>query len=362
MKHLQSFVVTLVSLVALPAAAAASDACRSIAVDAERLACYDRAAEAAAPPATPAPVAPTPAAAPVAPLDSLQPNPPQAAIGWFRNDTYASETFDQRWQLDPTTKDGVFKLKAYRPMYVLPVSWRKNVNVSPCSPNPVNCAPNAGETDKNTEAKFQISFKAKVLQDILDSPVDLWAGYTQQSFWQIYDSTNSRPFRETNYQPEAWLTFPLKAGPDWLQLRMVNLGIVHESNGQTDPLSRSWNRVYANFGLVSGDLSLYVKPWVRLSENGPEDNNPDISDYAGRIELQAVFAYRSQVFSARLRNNLKFSSGTPNRSVLEVDWAFPFYGALHGYVRGFAGYADSLQNYNFRNSGIGIGFSLTEWR
>jgi len=54
----------------------------------------------------------------------------------------------------------------------------------------------------------------------------------------------------------------------------------------------------------------------------------------------------------------------PNRASMQVDWAFPLFGDLHRYVQGFAGYADSLQNYNynFRNAGIGIGISLVERR
>ncbi len=238
----------------------------------------------------------------------------------------------------------------------------RNVNVDPCSPNPVNCATGAGANDRNTEAKFQLSLKTKVLQNILDSPVDLWAAYTQQSYWQVYDVDNSRPFRETNYQPEAWFTLPLKVGSESLQWRMLNLGIVHQSNGQSDPLSRSWNRLYATFGFAAGDLSLFVKPWWRISESASDDNNPDISDYAGRIELQAVYALRAHVFSARLQNNLKFGSSVPNRTSLQADWAFPLFGDLHGYLQGFAGYGDTLQNYNFRNIGIGLGVSLVEWR
>ncbi len=367
MKQYRARLATLAALVVLPAAAAASEACRGIAVDAERLACYDRAAERAAPPATPAAVAPVVAApglaeAPGAPAATAQTKVTPAPTGWFEADNFKPQTFVERWQLEPAAKDGLFKVKPYQPVYVLPASWRRNVNESPCSPNPANCAPGAGAGDRHTEAKFQLSLKTKALENIFDSQVDLWAAYTQQSFWQVYDADNSRPFRETNYQPEAWLTFPLKVGPDWLQWRMFNLGIVHNSNGQSDPLSRSWNRVYATFGLTSGDLSLFIKPWWRISESASTDNNPDISDYAGRIELQAVYPWRAHVFSARLQNNLKFGSSTPSRTSVQADWAFPLWGDLHGYVQGFAGYADSMQNYNFRNAGIGIGVSLVEWR
>jgi outer membrane phospholipase A len=137
------------------------------------------------------------------------------------------------------------------------------------------------------DAKFQISAKTKLWQDIFDTPLDLWAAYTQQTYWQVYDGKNSRPFRETDFQPEAWLTLPLRVGPEGLQWRMLNLGLSHQSNGQNDPLSRSWNRVYATFGLAAGDLSVLIKPWWRLPESGSSDNNADVGDYAGRLEVQA---------------------------------------------------------------------------
>ena len=360
-------VAAAAALVLMPAAAMAAgiESCLEIAADAERLACYDRAAgrgtpaPAAAAPASPAPAAPVAAGAP---LPGAQPRKNAAASGWFEDDNYKPQTFAERWELDPDTQDGIFRIKAYQPVYLLPVSWRRNVNVDPCSPNPVNCAKGAGAEDLHTEAKFQLSLKTKVLQDIFGSELDLWAAYTQQSYWQVYAVDNSRPFRETVYQPEFWFTLPLRLGNADFSWRMLNLGLVHQSNGQSDPLSRSWNRIYATFGFEAGNLSLFVKPWWRLSEDSATDNNPDISDYAGRIELQAVYAWRAHVFSARLQNNLKFGSSVPNRSSLQADWAFPLYGDLHGYVQAFAGYGDTLQNYNFRNIGIGVGFSLVEWR
>jgi hypothetical protein len=152
-------------------------------------------------------------------------------------------------------------------------NWRKNTNPNPCSPNPQNCA-SGQDAYMHGDAKFQISAKTKLWQDIFDSPLDLWAAYTQQTYWQVYDGKNSRPFRETDFQPEAWLTLPLRVGPEGLQWRMLNLGISHQSNGQNDPLSRSWNRVYATFGLAAGDLSVLIKPWWRLPETGSPTTMP----------------------------------------------------------------------------------------
>ena len=245
---------SLLSLAAGSAVADGVEACVGIESDAARLACSDgsagRVAPAVAGPAPAPNVAPASVAhAPTAPATKL-------TEGWFSDDSFRLAPFAARWDLGAGTDQGdVFEIKPYQAVYLLPVSWRQKVNVDPCSPNPANCATGAGQNYKNVEAKFQISLKTKAWQDMFGSPVDLWLAYTQQSYWQVYDSADSRPFRENNFQPEAWVTMPLTLGPDWLQWRMVNLGAVHQSNGESDPLSRSWNRVYANFGFSSGDMS-----------------------------------------------------------------------------------------------------------
>ena len=362
MKHSGTALVVLALLSVLATQAKAADepaVCRALDDDASRLACYDQAAGRARP-GVAAPAS-TPDAAMVTAAASPPPVPAPTTRNWWTAGTYTPQTFAERWELDPGTKDGVFKIKPYQPTYVMAGNWRKDTNPNPCSPNPLNCA-SGQDSYMHGDAKFQISAKTKLWQDIFDTPLDLWAAYTQQTYWQVYDGKNSRPFRETDFQPEAWVTLPLKIGPEGLQWRMLNVGISHQSNGQNDPLSRSWNRVYATFGLAAGDLSVLIKPWWRLPESGSSDNNADVGDYAGRLEVQAVLPYGANVFSATLRNNLKNSSNTPSRTSVQADWAFPLYGQLHGYVQAFYGWNDSLQNYNFRNTGVGIGVSLTQWR
>ncbi|WP_162143307.1 phospholipase A [Chitinilyticum aquatile] len=340
--------------------------CQRIRDNGERLACYDALARedstaklAKNEPDTTA-ILPQPATTetPLAAITPEEQAPILAGAGLGKQ----GDAFSQRWELDASDQKGIFNIRPHMPVYLLPVSWRQNVNRQPCSSNPRNCASAPEDSYKNIEAKFQLSFKTKLWEDALGSDIDLWAAYTQQSYWQVYDTENSSPFRETDYQPEVWATIPVQWGPQWLQLRMINLGLVHQSNGQTLPLSRSWNRAYASFGLTSGDLSVIVKPWWRLPEDAADDDNPDISDYSGRLETLWVYPWRDHLFSLTWRNNLKFASATPNRSYWQFEWAFPLAGSLHGYVQAFDGWGDSLQNYNFRNRGISAGISLVNWQ
>ncbi|MBP8813088.1 MAG: phospholipase A [Laribacter sp.] len=366
-------------LLAGPASAAGSgmaaglEECTALADDGSRLACYDRLAGRTAMPGPAAAAADMPRAgsgsvtAPVAPAATLAAGPAAADAAPVRVaetvfSPRRSVSMAERWELEPQYQDGTFKFKPYAPVYLMPLNFRQRINNDPCSSNPVNCSHRGDQQYDKVGVKFQLSFKTKLWQDMLGSDADLWAAYTQTSYWQAYDSANSSPFRETDYQPELWATLPVSWGPEAFRLRMVNLGLMHQSNGQTNPLSRSWNRVFASFGFTSGDLSVIVKPWWRIPEPFPTDNNPDISDYMGRVEVLASYPWRGQNFSLLLRNNLRFGSSVPNRTFTQLEWAFPISGNLHGFVQAFNGWGESMQNYNFHNRGIGVGISMTEWR
>lgn len=265
---------------------------------------------------------------------------------------------DTRWELAAGSKLGLFNFRAYKPVYLLPAFWTSSTNPTPHSPNPRNTVTEPMGLD-SLEAKFQISFKTKAWENIFGNNGDLWLGYTQSSRWQVYNGDQSRPFRETNYEPEALLVFRNGYGlPGGWRGRMTAVGINHQSNGRGDPLSRSWNRLMFNFGFDREDWALVVRPWVRISD-GSDDDNPDMEDYMGRGDLTLTHVRGGHRYTLMARHSLR--SGDRSHGALQFDWGFPIHRAFRGHVQVFNGYGESLIDYNHRATYIGLGISLQDW-
>jgi phospholipase A1 len=314
--------------------------------DAARLACYDslhgRSVAPATPPATAAlPAVGTASAARAAPA-------------------VASDPLTARWDLDGTDR-GFIVPRPYRPLYVLAGDWTNNINRQPGSPSPDHSV-GTPLVLRPIEVKYQISFKSKLME--LPWDVSAWAAYTQSSRWQLYNPADSRPFRETNYEPEFMLVKPLDVRLPLVggTVRMVSLAYNHQSNGRALPLSRSWNRIIGSLVYEKGPWTAEVRPWVRLQEDAADDDNPDISDYAGRGELRLTRRFGSHFVSLLLRHSLR--SGSRSHGAAQLDYVFPVprYPALHGMVQVFTGYAESMIDYNVRQTRVGIGLTIGDWQ
>ncbi|WP_295002330.1 phospholipase A [uncultured Dechloromonas sp.] len=263
----------------------------------------------------------------------------------------------KHWEIDPESKNGLWSFRAHKPNYFLLGRYTDKINYQPYETyfRAVN-DPNIGLN--HTESKFQLSFKLKAAEDLFGRGIDLWLGYTQQNYWQVYNKNISAPFRETNYEPEAFVTIPTDYNLLGLNGRFVNIGFVHQSNGQSYLLSRSWNRIYAQAGFEYGDnFSLLFKPWYRIPEKATNDDNPHITDYMGNFELVANYKLGKHSFSALGRSTFDF-----NRGHLQLDWSYPLYQKLRGYVQFTTGYGESLIDYNHHQNTFGIGVMLTDWK
>lgn len=259
------------------------------------------------------------------------------------------------WELDPNEKRGTFKLIPYKLNYLLPIVHSNRPNMRPSSPAVDHTAAEDQAIDA-TEAKFQFSFKTKAWENIFGDNGDLWFAYTQQSNWQSYNGKKSSPFRETNYEPEAFVALRTDVDVLGWKWRGLNLGFVHQSNGRPLPLSRSWNRVYAEFALERGNFTVLARPWYRIPESTAKDDNPDIRDYMGTGDLSVVYTNGGHVLSALGRYSTSGKHGGG-----QLEWAFPISKALKGYLQVTSGYGASLIDYNHSQTTIGLGVLLLPW-
>ena len=219
-----------------------------------------------------------------------------------------------------------------------------------------------GEEIQSLEAKFQFSLKIPLTRSAIFTEGDsLDFGFTLQSWWQLYNQELSRPFRETNYQPELFYTAPLEWRPFGGQTNMV-LGFEHQSNGRTQMLSRSWNRLYYTFTFAKDNYAVSFRPWWKIPEGDkpttPDESandNVDISDYMGHFDLTLLYKWQSVEFSFVGRQNFKEHKGG-----MELGVTFPLAGKLKGYFQYTNGYGESLIDYNHSQQTFGIGIALTE--
>ncbi|MGQ0798977.1 MAG: phospholipase A [Pseudomarimonas sp.] len=267
-----------------------------------------------------------------------------------------TSTLDALWELDAAHKRGTFNLLPHHANYLLLGRYSDNPNNLPNTPSPDHQLDDPLQVDP-TEAKFQFSVKVKAWENLFGDNGDIWFAYTQQSNWQVYNSDQSAPFRETNYEPEGILSFRT----DWSALgwrwRLLNLGFVHQSNGRPLPLSRSWNRAYAQFGFERGNLTVLARPWFRISENESSDDNPDITRFTGSGDLRLTYSRAGHHYSALGRY-----SDTGKRGSVQLEWAFPISGLLKGYVQATSGYGESLLDYNHSQNTLGVGVLLVPWQ
>jgi phospholipase A1 len=262
-----------------------------------------------------------------------------------------------RWELQDSLRNGTFLITPYKPIYVLPAVWSSAPNYTPYRQG--DTIPTVPIPLDAVELKFQLSFKMKVAQGLFGNTGDLWIGYTQSSRWQVYNYTLSRPFRETNYEPEVMLSFPTDYRFLGLNGKLLTFGLVHQSNGRSDPLSRSWNRVVAQVGLERGRCTLLLRPWWRIPEDPDVDDNPGISDLMGNGEVLLLYQHARHWVSLQARTS--FISSPLHGGSIQVDWSYTISGNLKAHLQVFHGYGESMIDYNHRQTTVGIGISLLEW-
>ena len=282
----------------------------------------------------------------------------------------------RQWDTRLRCGSKLYRLLPFKQNYML-ARYSSSPNNQPVS---ANSGPAPAQEFDHTELKFQLSLKIKVLEQIGDL-ADVWFGYTQQSNWQTFNHSNARPFRDTDYEPELIVAFPIHAQVSMLGLvpRMINFGLVHQSIGRPDPFERSWDRAYLQIGLDRDSdkeidrFAVQARAWYRLPEGHVEDDNPDIEHYLGYGDLLFFWRHGDSNFSALVRNNLQTQN---NRGSLQLNWSVPISRKprldnanvipsiereIRFYVQFFTGYGETLLDYNHYQTTIGIGIMVADW-
>jgi phospholipase A1 len=312
--------------------------CLEIADPAERLACFDRAIGAAV-------------QGPAAAVSSSPPTTREPAAEDIPATPRPFSLIDATWGFAPDSRRAYVRL--HQPNYILLGRYTTDVNTKPYEPL-FEAFGEEGDF-KNVEAKFQLSVKGRLFTTD-DRRWGLWFAYTQQNQWQLYSADISRPFRETNYSPEIFGSFRPGVDIGGMHWNLLNFGYTHQSNGRADPISRSWDRLFVEAGFERDNFVLLARAWTRITPSNYEDDNPDIVDYYGHGEVTGFYKWRDNSFTLMGRGN--FGTG---KGAAQFTWATrPLLGPLRGYLQLFTGYGESMIDYDWRQTTVGLGVTLND--
>jgi len=312
------------------------------------------------------------------------------AAEWELNDTNKKKVYETIYRnLDPLgdqestdtlveLANGKFGLRAYYPNYAI-VSYTDQIpkgetKYEENSPTP---SPD-GVGYIHTEVKYQISLRADYVTNWFGF-AQMWTGaYTQTSYWQIF--IDSAPFRETNYKPELFVTFPFFHKADVIGMKGIVFGYKHNSNGQPvnnetnrtrpngpyeDSRSRSWNRFYAKGMFQWGHFYSEVTAWHRIKEEFATNDNPDLLDYIGQGEVELGYIHKRLLTRLTLRPS--FTKGHVTGE-LEMSYPVPISDNVFFYFQAFSGfdfhgnyggYGQSLIDYDQKVNQVGFGLSIS---
>ncbi len=215
-------------------------------------------------------------------------------------------------------------------------------------------------------AKFQLSIAFRVMDhaSTVDPgplrPDGLYGAFSQTSFWDL--GSESKPFVDTSYRPEAWWHWGLPGGAfaDHLALEP---GIGHESNGKSEPDSRSINHLF-----IRTQGAWDVDAWTVIAEPRfrtyiEKSDNDDIQRYRGYADLDLSLT-RTDSWGLSLVGRI---GSQVDRGSLLVELTHPIAPLtrrwLNGflYLQGFFGWSESLVGYDerTRQPRVLIGFAIT---
>ncbi|MCV2403871.1 phospholipase A [Marinomonas sp. C2222] len=288
----------------------------------------------------------------IAEESSIYPTEPEIPESISVRAQEAQGLLEQRIRREAATVNNPFVLTPHKPNYFLPIAYTSSPN------DRAFLGEDDSENLQSVEFKFQLSMKFPIAWDVAGRNSSLWFAYTQQAYWQAYNSDISAPFRDTNHEPEIFVVTQPKKGIFGIKPSYVSYGFNHQSNGQSGDLSRSWNRFYMDFVFETENTAFSIKPWYRVPESSSNDDNPNIENYFGYGEFNVIHVIDDYSIDVMFRNNLKASD---NRGAIQVGFTFPLWGKSRGYLQYFNGYGQSLLDFDHHTQSLGVGVMLTNW-
>lgn len=125
------------------------------------------------------------------------------------------------------------------------------------------------------DTKIQWSFKSEPIPNS-----SIYIGFTQKLFWNLF--SESLPFKDINYNPSIFYRMKLDER-SYLEITAIE----HESNGQGNSESRSWNRAgirYLTYNRMSNGMENQwdLQFWIPIF---PSRENRDLAEYRGIYDL-----------------------------------------------------------------------------
>lgn len=216
--------------------------------------------------------------------------------------------------------------------------------------------------DNDDQVKFQVSLQYNL---IYPSKLGFFAGYTQKSFWKMYNK--SAPFYETNYEPEIFYRFTSGNNVfgniiipfiDYIQVSPAH----HLSNGKDGDASRSMNTYYGEIQCSYGDIYNFGFTIKYFQYYNLSRKNKDYNDYRKNYEGTVFFKLRSKTvqYLDKEEISVRFSSNPIDKGFFEVTGKVRIittYFQPKLYVQYWQGYGEFLIDYNVKEKRFRIGIS-----
>lgn len=215
--------------------------------------------------------------------------------------------------------------------------------------------------NKDTETKFQFSFKLNIVDKLFSPHSRLYFAYTQTSWFQNYNVKDSRPFRDIDYQPELFYSYEKSLYFLGGAIKDISFGYNHLSNGERALRSRTQNRVMLKVRweydtLRFGVFGLNVGAWTYIGKNrdGYMHDNPDIHNYRGYNDINIYYKSNRHLLEAYMRPPISIVY----YPFFELGYTFRVSDNVGLYVQYVNGYGDNIFEYKTRSERVGVGIRL----